>query len=252
MGTLVLDTVGTLIDYMSTSIMNSGAQGVRTKGGQMSQTGWGVLKVTFGLWIAALRQGGKQVVMIGHDREKDQGTEGKTIKPDISGGSYAHCMRAADLVGFLSYKNDVRFLTWEPTDRFFAKNGGGLKSEPVPDFAKVPNYLELLIAEAKRNLGMTASASAEIARVVKEMEEQLSGMSDDGDLPRFNLIAAECRKLPSKQAMIQCGAVIQAQAIKHKWTLDKQTKLYIPAPPPAQPTQPPNPASDPKLAEGII
>ena len=149
---------------MSTSIIaDSSKAGTRTGG--LTIQGWGALKTLFEQWLTGLRQAGKQVIMIAHQKEEKEGEE-KVMRPDIAGGSYGIVMNSADIVGYMMYSNNVRSIYWEPTDRFFAKNGGRLKSGPIPDFAKVPDFMSQLLVEAKKNLGSTADASAKLAAEV--------------------------------------------------------------------------------------
>jgi hypothetical protein len=211
--TIIMDTVGTGLEYMAKTIIDGNAK-LGTRAGGLSLQGWGVLKTTFANWLSGLRQSGKQVIMIAHQKEDKDG-DNRVIRPDIQGGSYGIVMQCADIVGYVSYKNNHRHISWEPTDDYFAKNGAQLKSGPIPDFHVVPDFMAQLLAQAKANLGHTSEASAEAAKVVEKWKRWLDG---EPKLDEFNAKMAELASL-NGGVKVQVWHCIQAYASQCMWEL---------------------------------
>lgn len=242
--TIILDTVGTMLRYMSQSIINLNPKN-GTRAGGLSQQGWGVLKTTFDGALAALKQQGKQIVMVAHDKEEG---DPKKLRPDIAGGSYGIVMQSADVVGYLKYVNNHRWIGFEPTDDYFAKNGARLASAPVPDFKDRPHFLAELLEEARRNLGHTAQASAQIAQAVAQWQEWFS-------VPELTVESLNMR-LPSlaglpEAAKRQAKALIYQYAQGRGWKLDQPNKCFVAAAAEDDGVnEPPNPTPAPGAGNG--
>ncbi len=231
--TIVLDTIGTLLEYLGQSIIKDNAK-MGTRAGGLSLQGWGALKTTFGNWLSGLRQAGKQVIMIAHQKEEKEGEEW-VLRPDIAGGSYSIVMNCADIVGYMSYRNNVRHIGWEPTDRYFAKNGAQLKSGPIPDFKLSPHFMAELLTTAKQNLGHTAEASAAVARVVDEWRQKLT----DKTLAEFNAALPGMKDVATGGPKAQVWKIAQDIAAASKWTFDDAKKVFV-----ASSAAPENPDAD--------
>lgn len=220
--TLNIDTVGTALEYMTTSIINSGQKGVRMGSGSLSMQGWGILKVAFSTWLAGLRQKGKQVIMIAHQKEERDG-DARMLRPDIAGGSYSIVMNCADIVGYVSYRSGRRSVSWEPTDSYFAKNGAQLESGPIPDFNERPHFMAELLAKAKANLGNTALASAAVAQAVEGWAERLKAIEG---VEALNVVLPELSKL-APVAKAQAWKLITEHAASKGWTFNREAKVFV-------------------------
>lgn len=219
--TIIPDTIGTLLEYMARAIIEGNTK-MGTKVGGLSLQGWGVLKTTFSQWLAGLRAAGKQVVMIAHQKEERNGEE-RVLRPDIQGGSYGIVMNSADIVGYISYRNGARFISFDPCDTFFAKNGAGLKSCTVPHFEKDPHFLADLLTQARQNLGHTAEASAQAAKVVAEWQAWLDG---DPLLDQLNAQLPEMGKLVNG-VKAQVWKLVSDHATKCLLVFDKASKKFV-------------------------
>ncbi len=158
--TIIPDTVGRLLDMMSVYIIEESPK--RGAGGQLDQKGWGILRDRFHTFISRLRALDKDVVMLAHAREKDDG-DAMIMRPDIQGGSYGEVMKSADLVGYLYVQGKDRILDFSPTDRWVGKNPAGWAPMRVPDFSKQPEFLAGLLDKAREALGKISQESATAA-----------------------------------------------------------------------------------------
>lgn len=218
---VVIDTVGTCLRLMGKSIIAGNAK-MGTRQGALSMQGWGALKELFDGFVAGLRASGKQLIMIAHEKEDKDGDQ-RVIRPDIQGGSYAIVTQNADLVGYVSFHNGSRWAAWDPCDTHFAKNGGNLPSQAIPDFATNPQYFAGLLAMAKANLGKTAAASAAVAKAADEWQDRLEA---GPDLDAFNEMLPGLKGL-GQAAKTQAWNMCQAYAKKSNWTFDKTSNKFV-------------------------
>ena len=221
--TVIPDTIGTLLEYMARSIIDGNAK-MGTRAGGLSLQGWGVLKTTFSQWLAGLRAAGKQIIMIAHQKEERNGEE-RVLRPDIQGGSYGIVMNSADIVGYVSYRNGARFVSFDPCDQWFAKNGAGLKSCSIPNFATDPNFMADLLTQARQNLGHTAEASAQAAKTVTEW---MAWLNSDPSLDALNAKLPELGQL-SNGVKAQCWKLVQDAAVAAGLTFDRNAKKFVQA-----------------------
>jgi len=60
-------------------------------------------------------------VLIAHDKEEGD-ADSKSVRPDITGGSYSEVMKVSDFVGYLAMSGKTRVLDFNPTDKWVGKN----------------------------------------------------------------------------------------------------------------------------------
>lgn len=163
--TIILDTVGRCLDLMVLDIIDKNPK--RASGGQLDQKGWGMLRDRFHTFLARLRALDKDVVMLAHAREKDDG-DALIMRPDIQGGSYGEVMKSADLVGYLYVQGKDRILDFNPTDKWVGKNPAQWTPFRVPDYSKSPEFLAGLLDKAREALGRISQESAEVATILAD------------------------------------------------------------------------------------
>jgi hypothetical protein len=220
--TIICDTVGTCLQFMSQSLIANNAK-IGTRAGGLSVSGWGVLKTTFDNWLASLRQAGKQIILIAHQKEEKDG-DNKTLRPDIAGGSYSIVMNSADIVGYVSYRNNHRHVAWEPTDSYFAKNGAQLKSESIPDFNARPSFMADILVTAKANLGKVSQASAAVA---KEVDGWKAFLEADPTIDQLNGKLPELKSL-NPTAKKQAWSLVLEFTEKAGLVFDKAVNKFGP------------------------
>lgn len=118
--TIVIDTVGKMLDYMSAYIIRNDAK-MAMRDGSLSLKGYGVRKQMFINFIKQLAIMGKNVVFIAHEREERRGEE--TFKrPEIGGSSANDLIKELDLVGYMYAVGKERVVTFDPAEYYYAKN----------------------------------------------------------------------------------------------------------------------------------
>ncbi len=123
---VVIDTVGKMLSYMEDYIRRNptfGKSGVIevNRDGSLSQKGYGRRKQMFIDFIKSITVLGKNVIFVGHDKEEKRGDD-VVLRPEVGGSSTNDLMKELDLVGYMEMNNNVRTISFTPTDRFYAKN----------------------------------------------------------------------------------------------------------------------------------
>lgn len=179
--TIVVDTVGRCLDLMSADIIASSPKLGRD--GNLSLQGYGVLKGRFRLWIAQLRTFGKDVVLLAHDKEEGD-ADSKSVRPDITGGSYSEVMKVSDFVGYLAMSGKARVLDFNPTDKWIGKNPAGWAPWTVPAVGKAQHFLGELIVKGRESLGAISDVSAKVAQQVDDWRAAVAAMTTVEELNR--------------------------------------------------------------------
>ncbi|MCP4569062.1 MAG: ATP-binding protein [FCB group bacterium] len=179
--TIVVDTVGRALDILTTDIIRRYPK--KGYGGALSLQGYGTLKAEFTAWLKAIRQLGKDVVLIAHSSEDKSGDE-IIERLDVQGGSKGEIYKSADAMGRLSLVNGQRVLNFSPTDTTFGKNPAGTQPLNVPDADIAPVFLggvvdgikekiNALTDEQQNRQNMIAdwAASVEVATTADDFNE---------------------------------------------------------------------------------
>lgn len=229
--TVVLDTVGRCLDMLAIDIMVKNPK--RSASGSLDQKGWGLLKDKFHLFLARLKQLDKDVVMLAHAREKD---DGDTIiqRPDIQGGSYGEVMKSADLVGFLYVHGKDRILDFSPTDRWVGKNPAQWSPFKVPHFGKEPEFLSGLIDQARAALGKVSEESAKAAAEVERWRGLVEMVTS---VEEANGALKQIEDAPLPVVKAQAKALLWERVKAMEFTWDAKGKTFV-APKPKAPEVP--------------
>ena len=129
--TIVIDTAGKMLDFMSEYIMRNDSK-MRMRDGSLSLKGYGARKVMFQNFLREVTMMGKNIVFVAHEREEKDG-ETKIVRPEIGGSSAGDLMKELDLVGYVQAVGSDRTVYWTPQEKFYAKNTCNL-----PAWQKIP------------------------------------------------------------------------------------------------------------------
>jgi hypothetical protein len=164
--TIVIDTVGKMLDYMSAYIIKNDSK-MAMRDGSLSLKGYGVRKQMFVNFIKQLALMGKNVVFIAHEREERRGEE--TFKrPEIGGSSANDLIKELDLVGYMYAVGKERFITFDPAEYYYAKNTCNL-----PAAIKIPVVVD------EQGMGKTNAVMTNIAISYKTAQEKRQEMTAD-------------------------------------------------------------------------
>lgn len=219
--TIVVDTIGRCLDGITRHILDGSPKSGNSKGG-LTMQGWGELKNVFQAWVRQLTLLGLDVVFIAHDKEDKDGDR-VFKRPDVQGGSYAEVMKTADLIGYMSMRNNKAVLDFAPCDDFIAKNGAGFKPILLPDFGKEMMFGAELLETAKTMMSSAAMSDAEIAAVVDEWRAAIDGY---GSVEDFNNGLAAVGKIQSTTASVQVKKLLNDRRTALGYEFDGKSKVF--------------------------
>ena len=178
--TIVIDTIGKMLDYMSAYIIRQDSK-LAQRDGSLSLKGYGVRKKMFLDFLHRLQLSGRSVVFIAHEREERRGDD-IVKRPEIGGSSANDLIKELDLVGYLQMYGKDRVLSFNPSEYYYAKNTCGL-----PEQMKLPllidekggystnNFLTKITEryeEAQMERVATSTAYAELLETAKEVANE--------------------------------------------------------------------------------
>lgn len=207
--TVSVDTVGRALDMLAVSVGRRDPKNLRKGSSNLSLQGWGELKSEFTTWLSKLREYGKDVVLIAHDKLDKKGDD-DVHRPDIQGGSYGEVLKSADMVGFMYRARDGVYLDFSPSDQWVGKNAPGLEPVKVPHLDKSPRFLAEVI---KRSIDLVNARSAESKSVADTVADWRESIESTGDADGINaLIAALADAELADAARKQVRKLIASQA----------------------------------------
>lgn len=213
--TIIVDTAGRMLDALSADIIANDAK--LGKGGVLSQQGWGRLKQRFTAWNKLLNQSGKDVVLIAHGTEKQDG-ETVTARLDVQGGSKDEIYKSVDAMGRLFIRGGKRVLCFDPTESAFGKNPGQLPILELPN--PLPrDFLAGIIQQTKDALNAQTEAMQQAAAELAEWQDAIALLKTP---EQFN---AQIANIKAKPKAIQQLFADAAKA--HGFVFDTATKGYV-------------------------
>lgn len=206
-GTFVVDTAGRALDLLAAELISTNPKAGRDGG--LSIQGWGMLKNRFTTFKNRLAHQKKGLVLLCHGKEEKDG-DNKIVRPDIQGGSLGEILKSADVLGYLHIENRKRVIEWNPSERWIAKSPGWGQME-VPSYEKEPNFLALIQAKAREDLGKMSASSAEAANQVTAL---LAAIGETASLDELNTMIANKDAIPTVvRAQIKPSLVARATAL---------------------------------------
>ena len=179
--TIVIDTVGKLIDYIIEYVKRSRDMAT-TYSGDLSQKGWGFVSIEFKNLFARIEALQKNVILVAHEAEEKL-TDGRVIKrPSIAGGTRKTLPEMMEFIGYMSSTNngDGRVLNLNPSEDFYAKNGLGIDSVfNVANPERVNNFASVNIVDAYKKVVASGTEKAnEFKLQMSVFDEKLEEVSD--------------------------------------------------------------------------
>lgn len=230
--TIVIDTVGKMLDFMSASIIRQDSR-LGQRDGSLSLKGYGVRKGMFIAFIKQLATEGKNVIFIAHEKEEKQG-EFTVKRPEIGGSSANDLTKELDLVGYVKMLGTDRYIHFTPQEEFYAKNTCNLparvKINPILDEAGTPtaanDYLTRMIAFYGQQQEKRRLETAEYDQLIESVENALGDISD---LAGINSLCDTLESPTLKHifdSKIKTAAMVKARAEKLGAKYNSMTRRY--------------------------
>jgi hypothetical protein len=132
--TIVFDTLGKLVDRIGDHLGSVNPKN-RKSDGALTMQGYGALKIEFSRLLRLAQTKRKHLIFVAHEREEKDG-EDRIVRPDVSGSSGKDLVKELDLMGYMEMRGGKRTISFNPAEKFYAKNS--LKLPPIID---VPDTL---------------------------------------------------------------------------------------------------------------
>jgi len=216
--TLVVDTVGRLLDHLALDIIKRNGK-MGTMAGGLTLQGYGALKSQFGQWIKATRSMGVNVLLLAHEKEDRQGDEVK-IRPDIQGSSSGEVFKIADQVGYIhANNNNLRVIDFEPSDHWLGKNTGGFKTLLIPNFHSEPQFFAETMQQLLDQMNSSSKVAKEFADVADAHRDEILSLDSAEALSLKVRAVAEMEDGPLKVIMKNFVSK-KAKALNLKWDIE--------------------------------
>ena len=213
--TIVLDTAGRALDFLTSAIISANPK--QGRGGSLTLQGFGELKARFSAYLKMLRTLGKDVVLFAHMDEQRNGDD-VIERLDVAGGSKGEIYKSADAMGRIIMRASERLIDFNPRENSFGKNPCGL---PVLPFA-IDNKkcLADIIATIKSKLNAQAG---EEKTERDAMQDLITAIAEVQDAGAFTLLLPDVRKGGARALSL---ANKRMHDLNLKW--DKATDSIVP------------------------
>lgn len=212
--TLVMDTVGRVLDLLSADIA---VDPKKTRGGgALSQSGYGDLKVRFYQYLNMWRDLGMDIVLIAHSTEENKGDD-IIERIDATGSSKQEIYKSADVIGRLGFVGNDRVINFSPTETRFGKDPAALGQVTVPNLVENPEFLGDLIDQIKASLNARTAKKQTQSNAVAEWTQKCREADADGLTTLAGLA-------PGKGAK----SLLLKIATERGFTYDKALKKFLP------------------------
>jgi len=178
--TIVVDTVGRLLDYIDVHIVKENPKNGQSSG-QLSLKGWSARAATFSAFIKTVLTMGKHILFVAHEKEDKDG-DSKIIRPDFGGGKAgAELIKDLDFVGYMEMMGRERTISFSPSDRYYAKN-----SAKLDDVIKIPHmkpgdpndFMNSIVSRFKDAADREAEMLREYAALMEQIKTSIDGVVD--------------------------------------------------------------------------
>ena len=156
---IVFDTLGKFVDMIGDYLGQENPKN-RKSDGALTMQGYGALKVEFARVIRLVKEKGKHLVFVAHEREEKDG-DNKIVRPDVSGSSGKDLVKDLDCMGYMEMRGNKRTISFSPTEKYYAKNSLGL-----------PDLLDVSDPDAIGNIFIQKHIIEQAAIREKEADEQ--------------------------------------------------------------------------------
>jgi hypothetical protein len=227
--TLVIDTAGKMLDYMTAYLINKDPK-LGKNDGSLTLQGYGARKVMFQSFLKSVMLMGKHLVFVAHEREEKEG-EQKVIRPEIGGSSASDLIKELDLVGYMQSIGQKKTISFEPCEKFYGKNT--CKLPPRIDLNntlednKPNNQLATIIDSYQSYLDERKTVAAEYGDLIDLITSNADNVTDIESLNSFVAWAQTINHIWDSK--LQAGLMAKEKSKIVGATYDAAAKQYKPA-----------------------
>jgi phage nucleotide-binding protein len=216
--TIIIDTVDTCLETMGAYLVKQ-----NYKLGSNKLQYYGALKDEFAKFINMLRTYGKDIIMIAHVKEKDEGDVSKK-RPAITGGTYDKVLQLADMVGFQYSFNNKRTINFNPTDTNVGKNTANIEVITIPNFNQNPEFFAEIISQIKGKFNNQSQAQADAVNSIADFNKRINEAKDSDTINAIvsELVSSKLSKAVKEQIKVNFTKRVKELGLEK----DKTTGIY--------------------------
>lgn len=227
--TIVIDTAGKMLDYMSDFIMRNDSK-MRMRDGSLSLKGYGARKVMFQNFLREVAMMGKNIVFVAHEREEKDG-ETKIVRPEIGGSSAGDLMKELDLVGYVQAVGSDRTVYWTPQEKFYAKNTCNLPAwQKIPvivdekgNVTQVNDTLQKVFGYYEANVKKIEETRKRYNELLEEIEMAIENITDAKSANEFAKSIVEAEIIWDSKVRARELFKGKVEQLKLKWNAKSKT-----------------------------
>lgn len=223
--TLVIDTAGKMLDFMSAYLIKQDPK-LAKRDGSLTLPGYGARKAMFVNFLSRVSHMGKHLVFVAHEREEKDG-DSKIIRPEIGGSSAGDLIKELDLVGYMEAIGKERTISFDPCEKFYAKNTCNL--EPVirlPNVKVAQNVTMTNIIKGYQNsLKERQQMSADYSDFMDFLTKQVDSIVDAKTANEVVEWAKRC-DTHIWDSKLQASRMIKTKADELKLVFDRNSMTY--------------------------
>lgn len=177
--TIVIDTTGRLIDRIGDYIAAEDPKS-RKRDGSLSLPGFGRLRTEFRRLMRLVRDHRKHLIFVAHDREERDG-DARSVRPDLGpGGSGKELINDLDFIGYMEMIGNDRTISFNPCEKFYAKNSFNLPAViKVPDTKDGNLFIRgYLMDKAHEKMAADEEENERYNKLVIDLKEIVASVTD--------------------------------------------------------------------------
>ena len=223
--TIVVDTIGKMLDYIITFVCPVGNPRIQD---------WGKINQEFSSFTRTAAALNKNIIYVAHRDVRKEGDDNVFV-PALREKSYTAIVTELDLLGYVEAKGTTRTITFNPTSRNDGKNTCNL-----PGLMNIPTVVDAqgkalantffqtqIIAPYVANLGQRLEAAKAYESVMIELKEAIELITDELSANEFISKIDKYDHVGNSKAI--AGGVLNLKAMELGLKFNKDTKKYEPA-----------------------
>lgn len=228
--TIVIDTAGKMLDYMSAYIIKNEPK-LAKRDGSLSLQGYGARKSMFVNFLKQVSLMNKHLVFVAHEREDKDG-EQKVVRPEMGGSSVGDLIKELDLVGYMQAYGEKRYIYWGVNEKAYTKNTCNL-----PNTNEIPTILDAQGNVTGQNAFLTSVFDSYNSYLSKEREtrkkyddfissakEEIEAIVDASTANDFCKSFTEAEQIWDSK--LKVGMMVKSKCDALGLKFDKKTKKY--------------------------
>lgn len=187
---------------------------------------YGAIGDAFKVFVSNRRAEAADIIILAHAKDEKDGDLIKKF-PDVTGGSYQLLLRIADMIGYMTMRNNQRIIQWDPTDTTIGKNVARLPVTVVPDKddPALRTFMDGIVQKVKKSIVAMSEAQAVSLRKIQAFETEINGVETAAELTTVVANVAADKDL-AKTVTTALKVKISEKAKAMGWTWDKEAGAY--------------------------